>query len=161
MFMYSGGMALPRRKQPPHQPPCDQHNRSVIVFVTVCTKRRRPVLAQRRVHDALVDAWTGTREWRVGRHVVLPDHVHLFCAPAGSPPSPLASWVRYWKRLVTRATGIDGLWQAGFWDTQLRHEEAYDAKWLYVQQNPVRHGLVAEAAAWPYQGQLETLAWHE
>ena len=154
-------MPLPERKRPVHWPPAERHNRSIIIFLTVCTKGRRPILAEERVHAALVAAWAEADHWRIGRYVVLPDHVHLFCAPWDWPPPPLKTWVTYWKRLVTKETGLRGIWQEGFWDTQLRHHESYGAKWDYVQQNPVRHGLVHDASAWPYQGEIEVLYWHD
>jgi len=122
---------------------------------------RRPILAEERVHAALVAAWAQADNWRIGRYVVLPDHVHLFCAPWDWPPPPLKTWVTYWKRLVTKETGLRGIWQEGFWDTQLRHHESYGAKWDYVQQNPVRHGMVHDASDWPYQGEIEVLDWHD
>jgi hypothetical protein len=40
----------------------------------------------------------------------------------------------------------------GFFDHVLRNEEGYAQKWDYVQQNPVRAGLVDSATEWPYQG---------
>ena len=154
-------MPLPERKRPVHWPLAERHNRSIIIFLTVCTKGRRPILAEERVHAALVAAWAAADHWRIGRYVLLPDHVHLFCAPWDWPPPPLKTWVTYWKRLVTKETGLRGIWQEGFWDTQLRHHESYGAKWDYVQQNPVRHDLVLNASAWPYQGEIEVLYWHD
>jgi REP element-mobilizing transposase RayT len=45
-------------------------------------------------------------------------------------------------------------WQKTFFDHVVRSEASYEDKWIYVQQNPVRAGLVAEARDWPYQGEL-------
>ena len=158
---YLALMALPERKRPVHWLPVERHNRSIIVFLTVCAKDRKPLLANEQMHAALCDAWAEARHWRVGRYVILPDHVHLFCGPGAWPPPPLKPWVMYWKRLVAQATRLEGIWQEGFWDTQLRHHESYASKWDYVQLNPVRHGLVQEPAEWPYQGELEVLDWHD
>ncbi len=99
----------------------------------------------------------------VGRYVVLPDHIHLFCALGAYPPTPPLNWVRYWKSQVAKAVGCgaETLWQKNFWDTQLRRHESYSAKWDYVRNNPVRHGLVSHAEEWPYQGELNPLKWHE
>ncbi len=49
------------------------------------------------------------------------------------------------------------LWQRAFWDTQLRNSDSYSTKWDYIRNNPVRHGLVEDAGAWPYQGELNFL----
>ena len=46
------------------------------------------------------------------------------------------------------------LWQPGFFDHLLRHDESYAEKWLYVRDNPVRKRLVATWDAWPYRGEI-------
>ena len=156
--------ALPRRKRPAHFPVIERHNRSQIVFVTVCTKGRRRCLASAIVHAALSASWASASQWVVGRYVILPDHVHLFCTPASIDAIPLAGWVKYWKRLSTlglRAPLADFAWQRDCWDTQLRVGESYSEKWHYVCRNPVRHGLVAQPEDWPYQGEMNRLEWHD
>ena len=46
------------------------------------------------------------------------------------------------------------LWQRSFFDHVLRSNESYSEKWNYVRDNPVRAGLVANAADWPYAGEI-------
>jgi len=46
------------------------------------------------------------------------------------------------------------LWQPGFFDHLLRHDESYAEKWLYVRDNPVREHLVAKWDDWPYHGEI-------
>ncbi|HEX4140442.1 MAG TPA: transposase [Candidatus Methylacidiphilales bacterium] len=153
---------FPKRKHPPHYSPLDRDGSRAIHFVTVCTKDRRSTLATPAAHTALVDAWNAADAFKVGRYVILPDHVHLFCTAANARPDYMKSWVRYWKSLTTRAldSAREGqFWQRDFWDAQLRREESYDAKWEYVRLNPVRHGLVSYATEWPYQGELHDLKW--
>jgi len=54
----------------------------------------------------------------------------------------------------------DYRWQEGKpWDTRLRRWENYEQKWRYLQENPVREGLVGDPAEWPYQGMLHVLQW--
>ena len=140
------------RGHPVHQPPLDAGNRSIIVFVTVCTKNRRSLLATREMHGAIAEAWRQASYWMVGRYVILPDHIHLFCAPAICPPTSLQNWVRFWKSRVAHSLGVgsDTLWQKNFWDTQLRCHESYEQKWDYVRENPVRAGLVSAPEDWPF-----------
>jgi hypothetical protein len=47
---------------------------------------------------------------------------------------------------------------AELWDRQMRSSDEYDQKWLYVQNNPVRHGLVENADEWPFQGAINILS---
>jgi hypothetical protein len=68
---------LPRRKKPAHFATVESGNRSTIIFLTVCTKRRRPLLATDEAVNLLIAAWIAASFWSVGRYVILPDHVHL------------------------------------------------------------------------------------
>ena len=142
----------------------ERHNRSTIIFITVCTKDRRPLLANPVCHNFLVTWWRQADRWLVGNYVILPDHLHLFCAPGSFPEMPLSAWVAYWKNGVARnwpGEKSGPIWQRDFWDTQLRIGESYKSKWEYVRQNPVRHNLTEFAEAWPYQGGLHLLDWNE
>jgi putative transposase len=70
----------------------------------------------------------------------------------------------YWRNHVTKGWPDRNqlpIWQREYWDRQLRRRESYAAKWDYVKNNPVRHGLVTKAEDWPYQGELNSLAWHD
>lgn len=155
---------LPRRKKPAHFPSVESGARSIIIFLTICTKRRRPLLASDQAAKLIVDAWTSAGFWRVGRYVILPDHIHLFCAPNTFPPEPLKNWIAFWKNHVTREWPNRDqvpIWQSAYWDRQLRREESYAEKWAYVENNPVRHGYVRGAEEWPYRGELNVLQWHD
>jgi putative transposase len=153
----------PDRKRPIHQPVFDLGNRSVIVFVTVCTKDRVKVLANESMHALVLEAWRRADHWLVGHYVILPDHIHLFCAPNRLPPESLSNWVSFWKGVVAKCISaeIAPLWAKNFWDTQLRRSDSYAAKWEYVRNNAVRHGLVEHAGQWPYQGEMNLLRWHD
>ena len=70
------------RKHPVHALVHERHNTPVIVFLTVCTKNRKAILANDSAHQLLRAAWQTQPSWLVGRYVILPDHLHLFCAPA-------------------------------------------------------------------------------
>jgi putative transposase len=43
-----------------------------------------------------------------------------------------------------------GIWQKRFWEHTIRDERDYNAHMDYVHFNPVKHGLVARPAEWPY-----------
>ena len=140
----------------------ERHNEPIIVFLTVCTKDRKKILAAAEIHEHLIASWREARSWLVGRYVIMPDHVHLFCAPADLHPKPLLQWVSFWKsrsaQYWPRPNELP-VWQRHFWDTQLRRHQNYDEKWDYVAQNPLRAGLVKREDRWPYQGELNALRW--
>lgn len=157
-------MDLPERKRPARMPVMDSGNRSVIIFLTVCVAQRKPILAHDDVHQLLREAWIAADHWVVGRYVIMPEHVHLFCAPARHDHLSVKRWVDYWKTIASLhwpRREEQPVWQVDGWDTQLRQGESYSEKWRYVRQNPVRAGLVEHEDDWPYQGELSVLRWHD
>lgn len=134
-----------------------------VYFLTTCTTVRRPLLANRNVHETFMEfAKTAAGEgvWG-GRYVLMPDHIHLFAA--FSPRSPtLSVWVKALKGSISKDLRHSGLpspfWQKGFFDHVMRSAESYQQKWAYVRQNPVRAGLVKDPSDWPYQGEIHPLS---
>ena len=155
---------FPKRKTPIHLPPSEMDDRSTIVFVTICSARRKKIFAANDSARLIVNAWIQANEWLVGRYVILPDHIHFFCAPSHATSVELKQWVNYWKSFISRQwprLEEQPIWEKSFWDRQLRRGESYSIKWDYVRHNPVRHGLVKNPDAWPYQGELNELLWHD
>ena len=92
----------PDRRRPAHHPPIERFNEPIIVLATVCTQRRQPVLACDAVHRQCREIWQAADFWRAGRYVIMPDHVHLFCAPGRIPMPGLRQWVEFWKSQIAR-----------------------------------------------------------
>jgi putative transposase len=151
-----------RRKSLPHLAPLHFSNQSVIIYVTQVVAKRQ-LLTRHEAVRALLKAWECADHWLVGRYVIMPDHLHLFCAP-GRLSAPLKRWMQFWRAETTRHwpwPEEKPIWQKDFFDRQLRREESYAQKWRYLRENPVCAGLVTDADAWPWQGEMHTLAWHE
>jgi putative transposase len=53
------------------------------------------MLANDQAAGLIIKAWQAANFWRVGRYVIMPNHIHLFCAPNTFPPQPLKSWMSY------------------------------------------------------------------
>ncbi len=154
------GKPYPERKHPAHHAFVEENNKSIILFLTVCTHHRKAVLANEHMHNALLEAWESAEQWRVGRYVIMPDHIHLFCSPTHRESENVAKWTAYWKRLVSRnLSELQPIWQRDCWDTQLRNHESYSEKWAYFRNNPVRAELVGHADDWPFQGVVHHLPW--
>jgi putative transposase len=132
--------------------------RNPLYFVTCCTYRRRPLLANGHLHAAFINFAHRARVdfgIAVGRYVILPDHLHLFVRLPDE--IKLADWIGTLKRFLARSikTGCaDPVWQRGFFDHLLRSSESYTEKWNYVRENPVRAGLVSHADDWPFCGEI-------
>jgi len=135
-----------------------------IVFFTVCTFQRRKILASAKCEEILREIWQRSAEhdrWWVGSYVLMPDHVHFFARPA-SDARPKAEWVGMWKsassRRIAATLAIEApIWQPDYFDRYLRSSESYSDKWEYVEQNPVRAGLVGRVEDWPYHGIINDL----
>ena len=109
------GTALPRAALP--QLPQRRHpsrnsvmthldNRAIMLYVTVVTGKRNAILADKAVQDCIVAAWKAAADWLVGRYVIMPDHIHFFCAPATYPPPDFHRWMKQWKAQVSRSFPI-------------------------------------------------------
>ena len=152
------------RKHPVHTSVVTKHNQTEIVFVTVCAKDRKKIFACDEAHRIITEIWQKSGKWVVGRYVLMPDHIHFFCAPTEWNGVSLKHWIGYWKSMVSKcwhSVGEHPIWQTDFWDRQLRGRESYSSKWEYVKNNPVRAGLVKNVNDWPYQGELNVLHWHD
>ena len=120
------------------------------VFLTVCTEKRARWLAQSPVQRALHDLWQGTATaWLVSDYLLMPDHVHLFCAP-NDLKFTIERWIGFWKdqfaknaknwggaatppcRKIIAPPGHEqikaGKFQAGGFHHRLRDGENYRAK---------------------------------
>lgn len=140
------------------------------VFLTVCTDKRGQWLAQASVQRALHDIWQHTATaWLVGDYLLMPDHLHLFCAPHNLKFT-IERWIGFWKDQLTKqlkregdaaATPYQADWkfQAGGFHHRLRDGESYFQKWQYVRENPVRAGLVSQPEDWPYFGRVHEILW--
>jgi REP element-mobilizing transposase RayT len=154
----------PGRKHLPHFVPLEFHNQTILQYVTVCVSKRRQLLARPEIVELLLDCWRRSDHWIIGRWVVMPDHLHLFCAPAKSPQIPLKLWMQFWRNQSTRRWPYPDekpVWQRDFFDRQLRSGESYHQKWLYLWENPIKENLVQKPEEWPFQGEMNVIPWHE
>ncbi|MFU8893968.1 MAG: REP-associated tyrosine transposase [Luteolibacter sp.] len=131
-----------------------------VYFITACTQGRRPLLSNPETHAVFRDFCILARDHGVlvGRYVLMPDHLHLFvCIPPGD--IGLSAWMKSLKNALSKHWRGQGIksphWQKGFFDHLLRHDESHAEKWKYAQDNPVRAGLVASHADWPFAGIIQ------
>jgi putative transposase len=112
---------------------------------------RNAVKSVRRRYPFIIHGW-----------VVLPDHLHCMIE---LPPED-ADFARRWRliKLVfskglpmnePRSShrlkrGERGIWQRCYWEHLIRDERDFQAHLDYGHVNPLKHGLVARVADWPY-----------
>lgn len=153
----------PGRRSLPHHPPRDVANQSILIYVTVNVDKRRPLLNRADAVEAILGAWHEANHWLVGRYVIMPDHIHFFCASAVTTTA-LKQWMQFWRSTATRHWPRENekpIWQKDFFDRQLRSGESYSQKWLYIWQNPIVAKFCSRPEDWPWQGEMNVLQWHE
>lgn len=133
---------------PPRVPVWLKWDQDVVYFVTFCVERRLQVLANPEAFAALEHAVEKLHKWRIIAGLLMPDHVHLLAAPFDreTPVGNLSGAVKRWMRQELGATWE---WQPGSFDRLLRSSESLSDKWAYIEQNPVRAGLVTRPEDWP------------
>ena len=130
-----------------------------IVLLTVNTEHRTPWLASPEAHHLLHQTWREATAWLVGDYLLMPDHLHCFCAPHDLR-FDIEPWITFWKRELRRKHGrAEWRFQSRGWHHRIRDAAHYAEKWHYVRENPIRRGLVTQSDDWPFQGRVHELRW--
>jgi putative transposase len=125
--------------------------RAIIYFVTLCVNKRCGVLTTDKTFRAIKEAIILLKRWRVVSGVVMPDHLHLVITPNEDRGLSVGDFTNGFKRLLRKILAAQSWeWQKGGWDRLLRSDESLQAKWIYLEQNPVRAGLVQNVSEWPF-----------
>jgi len=126
-----------------------------IVFLTIVCHARQPWLGNPGMRELALLALNearGRHPFRHLGHVLLDDHLHLMLRPVGETQIPrlvgcfkLAVQARVPARVRPRR-----LWQRRYYDHVVRDADDFARHLDYLHFNPVKHGLVDHAAAWPW-----------
>ena len=82
--------------------------------------------------------------------VVMPNHLHIL-AEMGKPlDEVLKNWKSYTGSEANKMLGKVGetFWQADYFDRYIRDQEHYRKVVRYIENNPVKAGLVSEPSQW-------------
>jgi REP element-mobilizing transposase RayT len=140
---------------PPRIPVWLRRDQSVIYFVTLCVEGRRPVLANDRAFAAFQGAAARLKHWTVLSAVLMPDHLHVIVSPKDDREAKVGNASAAIKRWMRQELKAAWRWQSGSFDRLLRSEESLGEKWLYLEENPVRAGLVSRWQDWPFRYEAE------
>lgn len=143
---------------PPRVPVWLQWDQRVIYFVTICVADRRRVLANEAPLKAFKVAVSKLDKWNVLAAMLMPDHLHVIVAPLNDRDAKPGNFSGALKRWMRQELNASRSWQPGCFDRLLRSDESLREKWLYIQENPVRAGLVTHWKDWPYRISLDDIA---
>ena len=126
--------------------------------VSCCTRERRPHLSHKDTIDVILcylEEVSAQFRFSVYAYCFMPDHLHLLVV--GTENCSLTKFMTLFKQRTNYAFKSehgDPLWQRSYYDHILRREEALRDVALYIFENPVRKGLVANYRDYPFSGSL-------
>jgi putative transposase len=128
---------------------------SRLFFVTTTLLRSQPPFSD--LEFASVAAALGEMRAKVAfalcGYCLMPDHIHAIIFP--QEETTISEVMRRFKlgafqRLRHAGHRSAPFWQSRFYDHALRTRREFDDALEYMHWNPVRKGLVADPAAWPW-----------
>jgi type I restriction enzyme R subunit/putative DNA methylase len=119
-----------------------------------CCAMKHPALAA-LLQETLLK-WDGDR-YRLVAWCVMPNHVHVMLETTAALSKIVQSWKSFTGRWAIAnnaglALGIPGkaLWMREYWDRYIRDLNHLENVRRYIENNPVKAGLVREAKQWPW-----------
>lgn len=139
-------------------PDFDYANADVAYFVTIRAREGTRPFVDDKLAGEVIASLHWLRDKRgisIFAYCLMPNHLHLVLRLSDGNIK-LSSIIGSMKSFSTRRyweLGNEGiLWQDRFYDHILRKSEDGPQIVLYIVENPVRAGLVPEAADYPYSG---------
>jgi REP element-mobilizing transposase RayT len=106
----------------------------------------------RLVADAIQYGAQALNYYQLCAYVVMANHVHLLVLPRVNPSKLLHSLKGFTAREANRTLHRTGepFWQRESYDHWIRDEREFERVRAYIENNPVRVGLVARAEDYPW-----------
>jgi putative transposase len=102
------------------------------------------------------------KPFHIDAYVVMPEHLHCFWTLPEGDADFSGRWMAIKKAFskslprtepvspVMTKRGERGIWQRRYWEHTIRDDRDYAAHMDYTHFNPVKHGLAAHTADWPF-----------
>lgn len=126
-------------------------------FVTAVTAQRRSlfqVTATAELLQKTILEYRGQGRFLLHAFVIMPDHLHALITPAHDVS--LEKAVQFIKGGFSfRWKSKHDVWMRGFNETQIKTADKFRNCVRYIEENPVRRGLVSNVQAYPYSSATE------
>ena len=124
-------------------------------FITTCTFNRVKIFSNPDYAQIIADAIIyGKRQnwYQLLAYVVMPDHIHLIIIHGSRNVSAIMKSIKgYSSRKINLLNDTKGkLWQEGYHELILDKVEFVYQKLKYIENNPVRSGLVENSTDYPF-----------
>ncbi|KAA6463360.1 transposase [Acidobacteria bacterium AB60] len=121
-------------------------------FVTTVTAQRRRLFQVAANADLLQSTllhYHAQNRFLLHAFVVMPDHLHVLLTPA--PAVSLEKAMQFIKGGFSfRLKSQRDVWERSFDESQILSAQRFHTGRRYIEDNPVRCGLVSEPQAYPY-----------
>jgi REP element-mobilizing transposase RayT len=116
----------------------------------------RPEIAQ-ILCDAILRGDEKLGHYELDSYVVMSNHVHMFIWPTLEVPKFMNSLKTHTAKRANLVLGRTGshFWQDESFDHWCRHEEQHRKIRAYIENNPVKAGLVERPEDWPWSSASE------
>jgi putative transposase len=121
-------------------------------FVTAVTAQRRrlfQVTATAELFERTIFDYHSQGKFLLHAYVIMPDHFHALITPA--PDASLEKAMQFIKGGFSfRLKSKLDVWTRSFNESQIMSSEKFTSCVRYIEQNPVRRGLVLTPQAYPF-----------
>ncbi|MBI2486811.1 MAG: transposase [Deltaproteobacteria bacterium] len=122
---------------------------------TTVTINREPIFKNSKAADTLLETilFGKRRRWYyLLSFVIMPDHIHLIVIPREKNISVCMKSIKGFsaRQINELFSRIGSIWQEGFYDYILDSEEKVVNRIKYIEENPVRKGIVTYAEDYKY-----------
>jgi putative transposase len=123
--------------------------------VTTVTLDREPIFKESKAGEILLDAilFGRRQQWYyLLSFVIMPDHMHLIIIPRDKNISECLKSIKgFSARRINSVFERKGpVWQNGFYDYILDNEEEVLSRMRYIENNPVRKGMVTRPESYKF-----------
>jgi putative transposase len=127
-------------------------------FITFSCYHRKPNFSSPDTYNLFLPCLEDMRQhfsMSIYGYVLMPEHVHLLLSePERGTLADAIHFLKlaFSKRLRSRRGNTESciFWQKRYYDRNIRDEEEFKVKLRYLHRNPVKRGLVKEAADWTW-----------
>jgi putative transposase len=121
-------------------------------FFTVVTHKRRQLFNEMKncsiLRQAIFEVGAAF-QFNIDAWVLLPEHLHCIW----TLPEDDSDFSKRWgiiKAKFSKRAQLGQVWQNRFWEHLVRDDRDMGAHLDYIHYNPVKHGLAASPADWPF-----------
>lgn len=126
-----------------------------VYFITTCTDKREMIFSNtvyaKVVEDAIL--YAGNHGWcHLLGYVIMPDHLHLAVIPHERKVPLIMQGIKGFsaRQINSLRNQKRKIWQRGYRDFVMDNKKAIYHKLRYIEENPVRAGLVNSPADYPF-----------